>query len=67
MVEGDVWYVLLIRKKNETAEEMDSNVHIIIYSNAIDIIPLEISRIDQFKVYTLQVICYTIAKALYTV
>ena len=33
----------------------------------MDIIPLEISRIDQLKVYTLQVICYTMAKALYTV
>lgn len=29
-----------------------------------DIIPLEVSRIAQLKVYTLQVIIYTIAKAL---
>jgi hypothetical protein len=33
----------------------------------MDIIPLEISRIDQLKVYTLQVICYTTAKALNSV
>jgi|7_EtaG_2_1085326.scaffolds.fasta_scaffold04749_1 hypothetical protein len=28
-------------------------------------LPLEISRIDQMKVYTLQAVIYTIAKALY--
>jgi len=30
-----------------------------------DIIPLEVSRIDQMRVYTLQAVIYTIAKALY--
>ena len=56
-----------MRKRNETINEKDIYIYSNIFNDTMDIIPLEISRIDQIKVYTLQVICYTTAKALYIV
>jgi len=56
-----------MRKRNETIKKKGIYIYSNIFYNTMDIIPLEISRIDQIKVYTLQVICYTTAKALYIV
>ena len=56
-----------MRKRNETINEKDIYIYSNIFNDTMDIIQLEISRIDQIKVYTLQVICYTTAKALYIV
>ena len=36
------------------------------HKNMSDIIPLEVSRIDQMRVYTLQSVIWVLAKALYT-
>ena len=56
MVHGDVWYATL---KNLNGIQRPERMS--------DIIPLEVSRIDQMRVYTLQSVIWMLAKALYTI